>query len=469
MKSLSLKWRVSLWVSVVLVAIITTISIVAYVEFIESHLRILDGSLMVMADDIASSVISHQGDEDLQEKVRIITGKPRGNYSVLYRIWMDGSSTDLLASKTPDGKYERWLHELPDQIQPAQEKPVFVNIGQSRDEYRAIWMRKKTDEGTANIILAVSSHQAYHEAYEFQRLLIILGGSLILGSIVAVMWTVRCGLLPICVLTDRLHEISRPNVARTLFDGLKTPEELQPFVEALKSMLARLDKALQQQKQFTSDAAHELRTPLALAKSTLQAAQMNQSDACQYRQMIDEVLDDVARMEHLTDRLLVLARLDETNGQIAEEEVQLDVLLSELAETFGDKMQKSGGKVILDEAPTTTVRGNLDELIDLFGNIIDNATKYGPANGTVRITLEHDSNSHVTVRIHDEGGCIPAADLPHLCDRFYRVDQSRSSSTGGAGLGLAIAREVIRRHNGKISITSNAGSGTLVSVILPRA
>ncbi|MBL7187658.1 MAG: hypothetical protein ISS70_15155 [Phycisphaerae bacterium] len=83
--------------------------------------------------------------------------------------------------------------------------------------------------------------------------------------------------------------------------------------------------------------------------------------------------------------------------------------------------------------------------------------------------MEHDPDSYATVRIHDEGASIPAAALPHLCDRFYRVDQSRCSSTGGVGLGLAIAREIVSRHDGNISITSDAGSGTLVSIRLPRA
>ena len=381
---------------------------------------------------------------------------------------MDGASTDLLASETPDGKYGRWLHELPGQVNSTQEEPVLVNIGQPREEYRAVWMREKTVEGTVNIIVADSSHHAYHETYEFERLLIILGGSLILGSVVAVMWTVRCGLHPIYVVTDRLRDMSHPNAGKAFFDDLKIPGELNPFIEALRNMLTRLDKGLRQQKQFTSDAAHELRTPLALAKSTLQTAQMNQRDASEYRQAIADVLKDVARMEHLIEQLFVLARMDETSEQVVTTEVQLDVLLSELAATFGDKMQRSGGKVILEEPPVTTVRGNLDQLIRLFSNVLDNAAKYGPPNGTVRIALEHDSDSHASVRIHDEGGGIPAAALPNLCDRFYRVDQSRSSSVGGFGLGLAIAREIVSRHNGNISMTSDAGSGTLVSIQLPR-
>jgi signal transduction histidine kinase len=468
MTSLSLKWRISLWTSAVLISVIATISIVAYIEFDESHLINMDRTLLAMANGIAASLDDFQGTEELMKKVHAVTGRPGWNPSICYRIWMDGSSTDLLASDTPNSRYGSWLRELQDQNSPSPGEPIFVNLGLPHDEYRAVWIREKIDGGTANIVVAGPSHHTYHETYEFQRLLIVLGGSLILGSVVAVMWTVRCGLRPIDNSAKRLKDITYPNVGEVILDDKKVPKELRPFAEALNDMLGRLNKILRQQKQFTSDAAHELRTPLALAKSTLQVAQMNQKNASECKQVIADVLNDIARMEYITEQLLILARMDETNEHIATEEVQLDVLLSELAENYNKKIEHTGGKVIIEKPPATTVGGNLDELLRLFSNVIDNSTKYGPSNGTVRITLEHDSDRYATVRVHDEGGNIPSAALPHVFDRFYRVDQSRSRSTGGAGLGLAIAREIARRHNGDISITSNPTSGTLVCIRLAR-
>jgi signal transduction histidine kinase len=506
MKPLSLKWRVSLWVSTVLVAVIATISIVAYLEFDESHLRNVDRTLVAMANGIAASLNNHRGTEELMMEVQSVTGRPGSNPSTVYRIWMDGASTDVLASDVPDSEFERWLHELPDIDKPSPNELSFVNIGVPHNEYRAVWMRRKIrqqpvtgttgvaplapDEDTANIVVAAPSHYTYHEMYEFERLLFVLGASLVLGSVVAVMWTVRCGLRPIHVTAERLRHVWRPNAGKALFDDLKVPEELEPFVKALREMFARLDKVLEQQKQFTSDAAHELRTPLALAKSTLQVAQMSDRDVGEYRRAITETLKDVARMEHLTEQLLVLARMDETRDSGlgtrgsnhepsrrtsgCDELVRLDVLLSELAETFNAKMERSGAKVVLEDMPPTTVPGHLDELIRLFSNVLDNATKYGPPDGTIRITLSHRASGTsepriVVVCIHDQGGHIPAEALPRLYDRFYRVDPSRSSSTGGAGLGLAIARQIVRRHQGDISITSDPAHGTVVTIHLPLA
>jgi len=467
--SLSLKWRVSLWVSTVLVAVIATICIVAYVEFEEFHLRNIDRTLSAMANGILATLHDRKGEEQMIDKdIHAITGTSAQDPSTFYRIWMDGAPADLFASDPPESEHGRWLRGLPEQSGPMRESLTFMNIGSQRSEYRAIWMRHKLDEGIVNIVVASSSHYTYHEMREFLKLLLILGGSLIVGSVVAVMWSVRYSLHPIHKTAERLHRISRPNVGSALFDDLKVPEELHPFVGALRDMLGRLDKVLQQQKQFTCDAAHELRTPLAVVKSTLQATQMHERDANEYRRAIADALKDVARMEHLIEQLLVLARMDENSEHIAAAEVQLDVLLRELAEACDQRIGRSGGKVILEEPPVTTVQGDLDELARLFSNVLDNAVRYGPSDGTISIALKCKPDSCATVCIHDEGGNIPPEALPHLFDRFYRVDHSRSSSTGGVGLGLAIAREIARRHNGDISITSEPGSGTLVCIRLPR-
>lgn len=466
MTSLSIKWRISLWISAVLAAVIATISIVAYNEFEESHLLNIDRTILAMTDGIVASLDNISNKEKWAEEVSKLTGRSDKDFSFSYRIWLDGASADLLVSDKPDSEYGRWLHEISEKNKPLIDESNFLNIGVSHNEYRAIWMRHKIKGDIVNIAVAGSSHYTYHEMHEFERLLIVLGGSLILGSFVAVMWTVRCSLRPIDITAERLKDISHPNIREIIFDDKKVPKELSPFIKALSDMLNRLDRVLQQQKQFTSDAAHELRTPLSLAKSTLQASQILQSEPEQYKAAINDALEDIARMEYLMEQLLVLARLDEVGRVTAKEDVQLNVLLRELAETYGKKMERSGGKVILEEPPDMTIQGNIDELIRLFSNVLDNAAKYGPSAGTIRISLKYESDSYATVNIHDQGGKIPPQSLPHLFDRFYRVDQSRSKSTGGAGLGLAIAREIARRYNGDISITSNPDSGTLVCIRL---
>jgi len=466
---ISLKWRVSLWVTAVLVAVIVTISIVSYFEFEESHLGQIDRTLLAMANRIMASLDDHQGQEELEREIRAVTATSASNGTYFsFRIWMEDSSTDLLVSDAPDSEHGQWLHELQEQNAPAKEQYVLMNIGQRGNEYRAIWMRHTIDDRVVNIAVAGSSHFTFHELREFLQLLLILGASLIIGSVVAIMWTVRCGLRPIDTTAKQLQEIKYPNLTKTIFDTKKVPEELHPFVNALHDMLDRLNSVLQRQKQFTSDAAHELRTPLASAKSTLQATQMHQRQPDEYRQAIRDTLEDVARLERLIEQLLILSRMDEAGMQTVKDDVQLEVLLRELAESYNEKAKQEGGKVILAESSATTIQGNLDELARLFSNVLDNAVRYGPSGGTISMALRPASDGYATVSIQDEGSNIPPEAIPRLFDRFYRVDHSRSSSTGGVGLGLAIARQIARRHNGDISITSDPDSGTIVSIRLAR-
>lgn len=466
---LSLKWRVSLWVSAVLVAVIVTISAVAYDEFEESHLREMDQTLLAMANGILGSLEGHQSKEELEKEIRAVTAASSPYTPAFpYRIWMEDSSVDLFISNPPDSEHGRWLRELPGRGSVPREEPTFVNISRPRDEYRAVWMRHEIDQGVVNIVVAGSSHFTFHELREYLRLLLILGASLIASSVVAITWTVRRGLRPVDTTAKQLRDIAHPNIGEVDFSEKKVPEELRPFVRALTDMLGRLKGVLQQQEQFTSDAAHELRTPLASAKSTLQAVQLHPRQPEEYRRAINDALEDIARMELLIGQLLTLARLDEIHERTATAQVELHVLLGELAESYDQKATQTGGKVIFENSSYATVRGDLDELVRLFSNVLDNAVRYGPPAGTTSVALKGGPDGYATVCIHDEGGNIPPEALPYLFDRFYRVDHSHSSSTGGAGLGLAIAREIVRRHDGEISITSDTCSGTLVCIRLPR-
>lgn len=466
MTSLSIKWRISLWISVVLIVVITIICIVAYNEFEESHLRNIDQTLLAMADGITASLDNISDKKKWTEEVNGLTEGSKGNSSFYYRIWKDGSHSDLLVNQISSSEREHSLHALPERNKPQIDQPSFINIGIPGNEYRAVWIRHKLNGDIVNIAVAGSSHFTFHEMHEFLRLLLVLGSILIISSVLATFWTVRCCLLPIDITAKRLKNITHPKVNEVIFDNKKAPKELSPFIEALNDMLSRLDRILQQQKQFTSDAAHELRTPLSLAKSTLQTSQILAGQREQDLAAIDDALEDIERMEKIIQQMLILARLDEVSIKDADGEVQVDVLLRELAETYDKKMLKSGGHVILEEIPDTAIHGNIDELIRLFTNILDNATKYGPSDGIIRISLKSGPESYITINIQDEGGSIPPESIPHLFERFYRVEPSRSKKTGGAGLGLAIAREIALRHKGDISITSNPDNGTYVSVRL---
>jgi two-component system heavy metal sensor histidine kinase CusS len=317
-------------------------------------------------------------------------------------------------------------------------------------------------------VKAASESRVDHEMREFLRMLLILGGCMtVIGGIIAtliVLWALR----PIDRTAERLRGITHRNLGSEHLEELRAPSELAPFITALDDMLARLSRVLKQQRQFTADASHELRTPLALAKSTLQAARTRDRDPAEYRRAIDETLGDLDRVQRLMAQLLVLARLDEVEDLPDIADVPLDGVLQRVAADHAAAAAERGSRIDLDAAGPATVRGNAEQLGRLFGNLVENAIVHGPAGGTVRVSLSNEANGQITVCVHDSGGEIPAEAIPHLFDRFYRADPSRSRATGGAGLGLAIAREIARRHGGDIEITSSPAEGTLASVRLPQ-
>jgi len=469
MTPLPLKWRISLLVVVVLTIVITAISAVAYHEMQEHLLANIERTLQAMASGIVAAMDDVQSLEQLEAEVRSIAGSTSRRRSNHYRVWLEGSAVDLLASDPPTSEYGLLLRSVASHKPPRQGQVVFLDMPRQDDEYRSIWTRCSFGDGVANVLIAHSSHHAYHEMHEFLRLLLVLGGSLILGSGIAALLTVVWGLRPVQRIGQKLRLITRHNLGKASLEDINAPSELRPFVTALSKMIARLDKAMHRQRQFTADASHELRTPLALAKSTLQAVRTKDRSIEEYRSAIDDALDDIDRIERLTKQLLTLSRMDEGGEAPDWTEISLSGLLQDLVETFDARGSSAGGRVVSESLPDVRVRGDEDALRQLFSNILDNAVRHGPAVGTVGVSMTSDRQAGARVCVHDEGGKIPDEALPRLFDRFYRVDSSRAQATGGTGLGLAIAKQIALQHGGYIEIESAPDIGTRVSVHLPLA
>jgi len=474
MSPMSIKLRLSLLVSLIAVAVILTVSIVAYVELEESLMDNVDDVLGAMGEGVVAALGE---DEDSQNRVtalQSIVGRKDVRDPAWYRIWTDDGDQDLFASELPDDPYRELFLHPPIDKRPREGESSFFNLISSRDPdkkgaCRAIWIRRFFGQEVVNVLVGRSSHYVYHELSEFYDLLLALGGGLTLLVFLLVPVFVSWGLNPITQASARLRTITHKSIGQQNSSGAEAPPELRPFVGALEGMLARLDKAMRQQEQFVADAAHELRTPVTIIKSTLQTARLKHRTSDEYEQDIDETLEDIGHLERLIGQLLSLAGFQARNEPTKPTEVRLDILLDGVVGIFDALAARQGGRVVLAEATCTSVTGDEDNLRQLFNNLIDNAVRHGPARGTVLVTLDTGPDSQVTVTVHDEGGHIPPEVLPHLFERFYRVDSSRSKASGGSGLGLAIAREIVLRHDGDITITSDPGAGTSVVVHLPRS
>ena len=229
-------------------------------------------------------------------------------------------------------------------------------------------------------------------------------------------------------------------------------------------------RSYQQMEQFTADAAHELRTPIATTRTLVQTA-LSKADAGKW--ISPETLNAMERqndrMSKLVADLLLLSRTDRTAAPTAAQPCCLDDLISDLQEELAPLAQSAGVELGVDipNAPSAYVLGNEEQLYRLIGNLMTNGIQYTPAGGMVTVYLKQ-THSSVMVQVEDTGIGIPAEAQAHIFDRFYRVDAARSRHTGGSGLGLSIARALAQLHGGSIQVQSQLDKGSSFTVTLPR-
>jgi len=229
-------------------------------------------------------------------------------------------------------------------------------------------------------------------------------------------------------------------------------------------------RSYQMMEQFTADAAHELRTPLATNRTLVQMAL---SKALAGKWIAPETLEVMerqnSRLSQLVADLLLLSRTDKIAAPISAQPCCLNDLLSDLQEELAPLAQAAGVELRLDmpNARQTYVWGNEEQLYRLIANLIANGIQYTPTGGKVTLHLQQ-MHSSVIVQVEDTGIGIPSVAQPHVFDRFYRVDAARSRHSGGAGLGLSIARAIALVHGGSIQVRSQLGQGSSFTVTLPR-
>jgi heavy metal sensor kinase len=270
-------------------------------------------------------------------------------------------------------------------------------------------------------------------------------------------------LAPVDQITRAASQISERDLAGRLPVGTK--DELGRLATTFNALIERLQQAIERQRQFTADASHEFRTPLAVIRAVASQKLMRRRSAEEYEEALRQIDEAAGYMSKLAAHLLTLARADA--GQVLLEQERLD--LTELLEHVAGQVGEASGRSIPVHAPgAVSVLGDPMRLTELFLNLLENAAKHTPPDGTVEVRVGSDG-SNVTVEVRDTGVGIPPEHLPHVFERFYRVDTARAREEGGAGLGLAIARWIADLHGGGIRAESESGRGTTMTVTLPAA
>src|SRR5436309_6300397 len=290
--------------------------------------------------------------------------------------------------------------------------------------------------------------------------LVVLSGSILASVLIAIPVT-RRGLRPLEEMKLSLERIG-PTHLNERVASANWPRELQPMAMAFDEMLKRLDDSFTRLSQFSADLAHELRTPIANILGEAQVALSRDRSSAEYRETIESTIGECERLSGIVDNLLFVARVDAAREPIAPMRFDARAAVEKIASFY---------QMIADDHHVTircSGEGQIYADSALFeravGNLVDNALRFTPANGSIQIAIaEHAANFEVVVS--DTGCGIAPEHLPRVFDRFYRAESSRGSD--GAGLGLALVKSIVDLHGGSARIQSEVGRGTTVTLIFP--
>ena len=328
-----------------------------------------------------------------------------------------------------------------------------------------------------NVPLAIDRHQvgtmqaaANLEVVDTTRevLLIIMGIATVIAVFLAAFgsWlAVGRSLAPLDVITDTAEQINRADdLARRIpYDSPNKNDEIGGLIEAFNQTLERLETLFTSQQRFLADVSHELRTPLTVIKGNVDLMRrMNELD----EESLTSIDQESGRLTRMVGGLLLLAQADSGSVSLTMAAVELDTLLLEVFQEMnvlaGEKV-----KLHLTEIDQLQVNGDRDRLKQVLLNLIGNAIQYTPQGGDIYLSLGNVAEQARLI-IRDTGPGIPAEDLPHIFDRFYRAEKSRTrGKTTGFGLGLSIAHWIVEKHGGRIEVDSKEGQGTTFCIWLP--
>jgi heavy metal sensor kinase len=302
-----------------------------------------------------------------------------------------------------------------------------------------------------------------------ERLLVLLGlllPVLVVCAAGAGYLLVGWALNPVDQMASTAEQMSMQNLEARL-PVLPTGDALQRLSLSLNHLLARLRDSVRSSRRFLADASHELRTPLTVIKGELQEIVAGDAIDGELRERIGSVLEEVARLEHLVSGLLVLSRLDAGDAKREWYDVDLAALSASTAEQMRLMAEDRGLQLQTSGLEPLVVRGDRGRLKQVVVNLLDNAIRFTPRGGVVTLRTFREGGDEL-LEVRDTGVGIPAAALPHVFERFYRVDEARSRDEGGAGLGLSIAESICAAHGARLEVDSEPGLGSRFRLRFPR-
>lgn len=462
----SLRFRLILWYAGLLTAVFLLFGVALYQElrnYLESSLA---QTLARRSEQIAASLlvkIDKSGDAYVADQ--IATRYAPENYDRFIRITRPDGSVLYSSGKTTDFD--------PAEIRPLDAKTIHKDFAEKialSDGTRLLDTIRVFPKANGQQYLIESAGPMAPIETILSRLVVSLVIGLPLLGIVGVcgaLFLVRRALAPVVQTAQSAERITLHNLSERL-PLAQTGDELEQLSLALNRMIARLSDAFEQNRRFLADASHELRTPLAALRGELESVVAETSVAPEMSDRVGSALEEVDRLAKIVDGLFAISRLDA--GEARQERAQFD--LAPLAASTTEQMsllaEDKGITVECNARNSVNVEGDRARIKQVVVNLLDNAIKYTPPGGSISLSVRA-SEENAIIEVADTGIGIPAAALPHIFERFFRVDEARSRDAGGAGLGLAIVKSICNAHGGNVRVESNESQGSRFKVELPLA
>jgi heavy metal sensor kinase len=464
MKRLSIRWRLTLWYGLVLAIVIAVFGGAVFATMRHELFARFDEALVGELDEISEDI---QAAKDATKLTAQLERRFARHEAYEFQVSHVGGELFFQSDRLKPRRFS--VPSIPSSFKHLDFESVTLGSSNIRLEslghLRLMGRLVPGPDGPLVVQAAMPLTSIDQQLTELLTVL-LLAGPLAVGCALAGGYILaRQALGPVDRMVQTADQITATRLDQRI-DITNADDELGRLARTLNGMIARLERSFDEIRRFTADAAHELRTPLAVLRNEAEVALRSPREPEHYRAILEDQLEELERLSRMAERLLFLSREDAGLVPIARQSVDLCEVMQDVAEHMRVVAEEKGVALRSKGVGPCSIQGDEDQLRRLLFNLVDNAIKFTPRSGTVTIETSCDLTA-VRIAVSDTGIGIHAEHLPHVFQRFYRVDQASGPDTGGTGLGLAIARSIAEAHGGSIAIESTIGAGTRLILTFP--